>query len=284
VLGASSRVRYLHEPFNLKIGPRVCDVKFPFWYTYVCADNEAEYVEPLSRCLTLCHRSSQPLRGARSPKAFVSALRERVAFRMKHRNCRALMKDPGAVFSTEWLADRFGMQVVVLVRHPAAVASSHRQFNWRLDYTALLQQDLLFRDHLEPFRSEIELFLRSGEDDLLDNAALMWKLMQSVLLDCRKRHPQWIFVRHEDLSFDPPARFRSLAEHLGVPFDQQIQEALDKSTSGQGQGNALDPSNITRNTRDNLTSWRHRLRKEEIHRIRRRVEAVSSAFYNDDDW
>jgi hypothetical protein len=206
-----------------------------------------------------------------------------MASRLKRGKVRVLMKDPGAVFSSEWLAERFGMQVVVLVRHPAAVASSHRQFNWRLDYAALLRQELLFRDHLEPFRGEIEAFLRSGDDDLLDNAALMWKLMQSVLLDCRKRHPEWTFVRHEDLSVDPSASFRRLAEHLGVPYDNEIQAAVDTSTSGK-QVNLLHPTNVARDTQANLTSWRHRLREEEIDRIRERVETVSSAFYTDDDW
>ena len=285
VLGASSQLHYLHEPFNLFGGLRVFDVEFPFWYMYVCVDNEAEYVDALQRCLAFRYPWLRRMRSARSPKALVMEFREGVASRLRQRTTRALMKDPVAVFSTEWLAERFDMQVVVLVRHPAAVASSHRQYNWRLDYAALLRQDLLFRDHLEPFRDEIEAFLRSGEDDLLDNAAFMWKLMQSVLLDCRERHPEWKFVRHEDLSVDPPGGFCRLAEHLGIPYDKEIQAAIKTTTSGGNQGNdPVHSSNVRRDTKYNLSSWRRRLSQEELDRIHARVEDISAAFYSDDEW
>lgn len=284
VLSASSQLYYLHEPFNLSVGPRVCDVEFPFWYMYICSDNEADYVQALRRCLSFRYVHSHRMPLARSLRTLLSNFRESLGFRLERRTSRALMKDPVAVFSTEWLAERFDMQVIVMVRHPAAVASSHRQFGWRLDYSALLRQDLLFRDHLEPFRGEVEAFLRSGKEDLLDNAALMWKLMQSVLLDCRERHPEWKFVRHEDLSVDPPAGFRGLAEHLGISYDKDIQAAVERTTRASDQGRPLEVSNVRRDSKDNLTSWRRRLRKEEIDRIRARVEDVSAVFYSDAEW
>lgn len=37
---------------------------------------------------------------------------------------RPLVKDPFALFSAEWFADNFDAEVIVIVRHPAAVVSS----------------------------------------------------------------------------------------------------------------------------------------------------------------
>jgi hypothetical protein len=70
---------------------------------------------------------------------------------------RTLIKDPFAVFSTAWFARKLNFKVVIAVRHPLAFVSSLKRLNWPFDFQDLLDQPLLMRDHLEPFRSQMEL-------------------------------------------------------------------------------------------------------------------------------
>jgi hypothetical protein len=46
---------------------------------------------------------------------------------------RALVDDPYAMLASEWLADRVGCRVVVVVREPAAIAGSWKRLGWTTD-------------------------------------------------------------------------------------------------------------------------------------------------------
>src|SRR5664280_860143 len=127
-----------------------------------------------------------------------------------------------ALFSAQWLAGRFDMNVVLMIRHPAAVASSLRQ----LSYTSvnvprilsdILNQPLLIRDHLSPFEAEIKELAVPGQD-ALDQAALLWKLFYHVVLKYKEQNPNWIFVRYMDLAHDPVNVFREVFRQLDLEF------------------------------------------------------------------
>jgi hypothetical protein len=69
-----------------------------------------------------------------------------------------LIKDPIALFAAEWLADVFGVRVVVLIRHPAAFAASLKRLNWTHPFGDFLAQPLFMRDLLAPFEEDIRRF------------------------------------------------------------------------------------------------------------------------------
>ena len=72
-----------------------------------------------------------------------------------------------AFFSAEWLADRFDMNVVIVIRHPAAFVSSVKKLNWHHPMSHFLEQPALMREHLYPFEEQIRE-LASREHDLID--------------------------------------------------------------------------------------------------------------------
>jgi hypothetical protein len=76
---------------------------------------------------------------------------------LRHRlnGSAALIKDPFAFFSSEWLAERFDMAVVVVIRHPAAFVSSIINLNWSHPFSHFLEQTLLLNERLVPFEDEI---------------------------------------------------------------------------------------------------------------------------------
>ncbi len=75
------------------------------------------------------------------------------------------MKDPLALFSSEWLASEFDMDVVLLVRHPAAFAASVRRQGYHHPFSHFLLQPALM-DRLRPFEAEIEAMETSSHDVL----------------------------------------------------------------------------------------------------------------------
>jgi hypothetical protein len=109
------------------------------------------------------------------------------------------MKDPIALFSAPWLARTFNADVVVLIRHPAAVVSSLVRLDWIFYFPYLLEQPELMRDWLAPFAEEIRRFAASPQP-LLEQGILLWRIMHHVIFRYQQEHPEWIFLRHEDLS------------------------------------------------------------------------------------
>jgi hypothetical protein len=175
--------------------------------------------------------------------------------------------------------------VVVIVRHPAAFASSIKLDGWTHPFSHFLNQPALIEDHLAPFREEIEAFARD-EHDILDQAALLWRLVHHTIADYRTRHPDWTVVRHEDLSRNPLESFGAIFEALDLPYTEEVQEAILQSTN---QSNPVDRDErgrrfLTRDSRANIDNWRRRLTPAEIARIRTRVADVSPLFYGDDEW
>jgi hypothetical protein len=104
------------------------------------------------------------------------------------RGDRPLIEDPIALFSSEWLAERFDMHVVVVIRHPAAFVSSITRLGWRHPLAHFLEQPLLMRDVLAPFTDAIRGAARRTPD-LVDEAALLWRIIHHAIARFRERHP-----------------------------------------------------------------------------------------------
>ena len=109
------------------------------------------------------------------------------------RGARALVKDPFLLLSAEWFAAHTGARPIVLVRHPAAFASSIKRLGWRLDVRWLLAQERLMKGYLRPFEQELRQEAK-GESDLVDHACLVWRALNSVVARYAERYPEWLVV------------------------------------------------------------------------------------------
>ena len=99
------------------------------------------------------------------------------------------------------------MDVVVLIRHPAAFAASLKRLGWKHSFATFIQ-DGRVPEVVRPFEAEIrEQAERPGE--ILAQAALLWRLLYNAVDGYRERHPDWAFVRHEDASLDPVGDLRA---------------------------------------------------------------------------
>ncbi len=195
------------------------------------------------------------------------------------------MKDPIAFFSAEWLQRTFGMQVVVMVRHPGAFAASLKRLDWRFDFHNLLDQPDLMRDHLDPYRAQIEAFA-SQPPDIVDQAGLLWRCIYGTAARLRDGHPEWVFLRHEDLSLRPQDELSRVCAALDVAFDGGVQALLDATTSTSNPTDAPEGTAhiVMRNSAASVDTWRDRLTSAEVSRLRDAVAAEAAAFYPAESW
>ena len=295
MIALSPRVGYIHEPFNIAHRPGTCAIRIDHWYTYLTEENESRFIEPLSRTVMFSYDLGAELRAVRSPRDALRALRDGSRF-CWHRllGSRPLIKDPIAVFSAEWLAERFDMDVVVLIRHPAGMASSLKRWQMPHPFADFVAQERLMQERLAPFRAEIHEHARY-QHPLAEQAALLWRLVYSSVEDYRRDHPDWQFVRHEDLSRDPVSGFGRIYARLGLEMPARVRGAIARhSHPGArrlGRPSTMDDRlsrggkmGIHRDSQEVAESWRRRLTQREIETVRNGVRGVAESFYSDADW
>jgi hypothetical protein len=282
ILTASGEVGHINEPFNLAVSPGTLRVPAEHWYAYVTAQNEDRYLPALTRVLEFEYPLVRELRRCRSRIDVLHTLKWWRDF-VRSRGRRPLVKEPHAVFSAGWFAERLGSDVVVMVREPLAVVSSWKRLEWSFDFTNLLEQSALMRDWLGPFEAEMTAAL-SPDRDLVDRVALLWRVIYSVVAD--ERFPAARLVRHEDLSRDPVRGYRELYEALGLTFSDTVAKAVEASSSSENPAEtSVERPHETRiDSRANLRNWRHRLSEDEIARIRAVTEETAALYYPELVW
>jgi Sulfotransferase family len=285
MIATSPSVGYIHEPFNPLLRPGIFTAKIPNWFMYVTEENETPFYKPLKNTLAFRFSVSAELPELRSPRLVGRMAKNWYNFyRNRSHHAIPLMKDPIALFSSEWLAQRFEMRVIMLIRHPAAFASSLRRLNWGHDFSGFLQQPLLMRDHLAPFANEIEAFAKNKQD-ILDQAILLWRMMHHVMLKYQAAHSDWLYLRHEDISADPLQHFTHIFKHLKLDFTEQIKTTIEDYTNSSNPSDAQKGHILTkRDSKSNIKSWKKKLSEAEITHIRTKVEDISHWFYSDSDW
>jgi hypothetical protein len=284
MLAADAFTAYIGEPLNVLHRPGVFRMKVRYWYQYICEDNEREYLPAFQELLDFDYHLWDEIRSLRSRRDVLRMGRDFFIFyNGLMRGQRILLKDPFAVFSTPWFARRLGCRVVITVRHPAAFASSLKRLNWPFDFQDLLNQPLLMRDHLEPYREAMQSV---KADDVIGQAALLWKLIYSSVHTIQSLHPDFLVVRHEELSRDPISEYRALYEALDLEFTSRVEKTILNSSSSE------NPRELSRkkvhavklDSRANVDNWKKRLTAEEIERVRKMTEDISTFYYSDAEW
>jgi hypothetical protein len=285
MLDLSQEVGYISEPFSPQHQPGICACRFPLWFQYVDAGNEDRFRGQLRDTLLFRYRPLAQLRRTRDLRGAQQLVRDGGQFaRARMRHARPLMKDPIAAFSSSWLARTFGMTTIVLVRHPGAFAASLKRLGWSHPFGDFLAQPALMRAHLHEFEPEIRRMARA-EHEIVDQAALLWRLIYSVLLKFREAHPDWIFVRQEDLARDPLGGFGRLFERLALGYSSRIQAQVRWYSGGAKELEADPPPHaIRRNSQHTVHGWRRRLSPAERSRLRAQVEELAGQFYAAGDW
>jgi len=284
MLAAGSSTAYISEPLNVLHRPGVFHTKVTHWYPYICEENQNEFLPSFKELLKFDYRLWDEIRSIRSRKDFLRMGRDFFIFSNGWlRGQRPLWKDPFAVFSLDWFAKCLNCKIVVTVRHPAAFTSSLKRLNWTFAFQDLLDQPLLMRDFLEPYRAQMEA---ATSDGIIGQSALLWNLIYRSVHTMLERNPDFIAVRHEDLARDPVNQFHDLYKALDLDFTPGVAKTILTSSSSD---NPVEPSRkniyaVKLDSRSNIDNWKKRLTPEEIDYIRKKTEEVASLYYSDAEW
>lgn len=289
MISASPSVAYIHEPFNpciSKIFPGICGIDFNYWYEYVTYENEAKYYPEIKKTLNFRYDLNKQIASYHKLRDYKRTIKEYLSFyRYRLSNSVPLIKDPFTLFSAEWLAEKFDMNVVITIRHPASFISSLQKLNWSYDFSHFLKQPLLMKDHLQSFEAEIIEYSHK-KVDLIDQASLIWRIIYQTVSNYIAKYPNWIYLRYEDVARQPITSFEKLFQKLNLDFSNSVQTTVQNYC--QPSNPSITPDSdyylIKVDSKAHISSWKNRLTDLEIKRIRNQVETVSSNFYADNDW
>lgn len=275
-------VRYVHEPFNISGTSCSCGVNFKYWFHYLSQENRHIFDEHLRHTIYPAYNRYGLLNSIKN-----TLQKRRIRVFLKYLQSylprRVVVKDPIAVFSAQTLANQFNMDVFVVIRHPAAVVNSYKTLSWTHPFSHFLLQQQLMEEHLSSFRSEIEDFAKN-KYDIVDQVALLWKLIHYMVAKYRDTHSDWIFVKYSDLASEPIEGYRTIFKQLKLPFSDHIRTQIQSHSQQELLSDITTPYSIIRNPQQVITQWKKNLTAEEIHRIRRRVEDISPNFFSDEEW
>jgi hypothetical protein len=121
-----------------------------------------------------------------------------------------LIKEDYANLMLKWLHVNFpGMPLVLLLRHPCAVALSFVTHEYKGAVMPLLEREKLVEDHLHPFVDEIR-----KAKDVFERTLFLWCV--EALVPLKQFRPGEVHVAFfENLVRDPEAEIASLLSHLG---------------------------------------------------------------------
>lgn len=269
MLALSKNTLMAHEPFNIQSWAYALDGLAKYWFTYAPALPQDAALEAFNEVIE-----------QRTRKIFLKNQVQHWIPPLRHQ--RLIIKDPIAVLSSDWIAKNFDLEVIVLVRHPAAFAASLKRLGWRHPLEHFLKQTMLMERHLEPYRAEIA----SRPQDIVEQAAIIWKCLYSVLLTYLDGHPNWLVSKHEDLSSNPVAELRALYETLGLEWSATVEENVVRYTRC---GNSVDAPkgtvhHLRRDSVANIARWKETLTAEEIARVYEITQPIFSSYYQNLDW
>lgn len=289
MIGKSAAVGYIHEPFNpwhTKQRQGICHVEIPHWFVYITEENGPSYRDAIQDMLAFRYHLLGGLKGIRSWEDVKRVIWEYRSFR-RYRKCsaRALVKDPFALLSLEWLVDRFDFDVIVMIRHPAAIVSSIKRLGWGSPFRHLLRQPLLMRDYLSPFEGELKAYAEEKKD-IIDQSILIWEILYTIVLEYRRKHPDWTFLRHEDIARAPLNGFQDLFAQLDLDFSPPVRTAIERHSASTNpvEMPVEKAYAMKRDSRSLVKAWKNRLTPEEIERVRKGTWDVATAFYSAEDW
>ncbi len=205
----------------------------------------------------------------------------------KARNRRPVIHDPMAFFSLEWLDNNFDLDMILLVRHPAAVIQSQRRMKWGYNFKWLADQEELLEEKLKPFKKEIlEQAPREFIPWEIETQALVWNIFAWTIAQYRANHPHWYIYRHEDLAARPVKSFRALYDKLSLDFGPKVETHIKRYTGDDNPALAEKDKihTLKRDSKKLIKNWKKKLSEKEIEEIRARTEDVAKEFYGDEDW
>lgn len=169
---------------------------------------------------------------------------------------KRLIKDIRANLFLKWIHLNFpAMPIILLLRHPCAVARSHlRRTHLQLTLESYLSQEKLMQDFLNPFKAEME-----AAQTKFEIIIFRWCIQNYVPLKQFKRNDIHI-VFYEHFCENPKAEIDDLFSFLGKSYDEKVYKQLKKPSAVSREDSAIISGS------DLVNSWRDHISADQIQR------------------
>lgn len=168
---------------------------------------------------------------------------------------RRLIKDIRANLFLKWLHRHFpGMPIVLVLRHPFAVALSYEKHGWRGSVESLLAQPALLEDHLQSY---VEVIAEAR--DAFERAVCIWCV--ETLVPLKQFRPGELHITvYEQLLHDPEVEVARLFAFLGMTYDETALRVVRRPSLTSRRDSAIATG------QDPAQSWKHRVTGERLER------------------
>jgi hypothetical protein len=238
IINYRNEYRHISEPFHRKNVPMARD--FGYRQYIRPDDRDPRYLDPAGRIL------SGRIRNLWTDK-----------YNRKLVAGRRFVKEVRANLFLKWLRVNFPeMPIVLLLRHPCAVAASRMKLDWEggADLRGFLAQPALMEDHLEPFHSEM-----AAARDPFERMILFWCAENYVPL--RQLSPGDAHVAcYEHFVLRPEAEVRDLFAYIGKPFEPEALNGVGKPSMATRKDSAILAGGSV------LDGWRRTISDEQVAR------------------
>ena len=259
VINTARSVKYFHEPFNCSnfIGASRFCMKY-----LVESGDDVEFARYCSKAfkgeiLSDCSRTMLAPSYRRYPQL----------------PGRVVVKDVCSCLAVECVESLFDPMIVLVIRHPCAVAASWHRLDYDIDR------------HLEAIRIQPQLnqnFLHAFQSVLRDARSFwqkigaVWGAVYYVLSQQQKTHPMWKIVQHEVLCENPVGSFRDLFETLDLTWTDATDAFLCASTKFA----SADPYTTRRISANEPDKWRKQLDRQQIKDVLNFVQPFGIPLYS----
>ncbi|MHC4562003.1 MAG: sulfotransferase domain-containing protein [Planctomycetota bacterium] len=229
IINHQNEYRYIFEPLHPSVLPAGCD----------CL--ERKYLRPDEDAPALLRFMNDVFSG-RIHNAWVNGQnRKRIAR-------RRLVKTIRTNLMLKWIRVHFpNMPIVLLLRHPCAVANSRLRIGWPDHLDEMLAQDTLMQDFLDRHRIEIQ-----ATGDPFERQIIQWCVETAVAL--RQLEDGDVYLAFYELfCTDPQKEVRALLDFLGRKPTEKVWTRLGRPSKMSGTHSAVMKGGSL------IDSWRERV-------------------------
>ncbi len=139
---------------------------------------------------------------------------------------KRIIKDIRANFLLRWIHDQFqGIPIVLILRHPCAVANSRLILKWNTHFKEIFQQNDLVTDYFDFVKKEAE-----DMNDPFEKHIFMWCLENYVPLKQFKEN-EILITFYEDLCVNFPEESERIFNYLGKSLPKNPNDLMQKPSS-----------------------------------------------------
>ena len=186
------------------------------------------------------------------------------------------LKDPFMTLATPFLLHQYHLNIICMVRHPAAIHYSSLKQGWRFDVNNLLKQP----DLLALYGHDIpSVHWDLARKHPAASIALLWKIMIRINSGLTE-NKQLLMISHEALCIEPIDIGRRICMHAGISFSHNLNNFLLNHCYGERAESKVGyVHDFRRNSKSLVTLWRSHINLKDELMMREMIGDKVEEFY-----